>query len=317
MDANQRDSVVLLDGGMGQELVRRSGAKPHPLWSAKVLVEQPDLVRELHRDFIAAGARVITINAYSATPERLERYGLKSEFERLQRSAIDLAFSARDQAATAHDVRIAGCLPPLFGTYHPEIAPAFDECLYRYREIVETQAASVDLFMCETMSSAKEAKAATIAALESGKEIWTSLSLDDRNSFLLRSGEPAIDVFTSIDALGVSALLINCSMPETISAQLSTLTKAFPRVGAYGNGFTSVDALEIGGVVDVLEARKDLSPEQYAAFAVAWADAGAKIVGGCCEIGPDHIREIGAKLQELGFRLSAQLPQAITSNMAR
>lgn len=314
MNAKQRNSIVLLDGGMGQELVRRAGAKPHPLWSAKVLIDRPELVKDLHKDFIEAGARVITVNAYSATPERLARYGLENEFQRLQRYAVELAQSARDDAAGNQDVRIAGCLPPLFGTYHPEIAPEFDECLSRYREIAGAQARGVDLFLCETMSSQKEARAATIAAKESGKEVWTSFTLDDRNPRLLRSGESAVEAFRSIGVLGVDALLVNCSTPETISAELERLVGSFSIVGAYGNGFTSVEALEIGGVVDVLEARKDLSPKQYAEFAVAWARAGAKIVGGCCEIGPEHIRATGGALQERGIELSAQLPKRAASD---
>jgi S-methylmethionine-dependent homocysteine/selenocysteine methylase len=308
MTATEHIGIVLLDGGMGQELLRRSRAKPHPLWSAKVLIDRPELVKDLHKDFIDAGATVITINAYSATPERLSRYGLENEFRRLQRLAIELAQSARDDAPVSHEVRIAGCLPPLFGTYHPEIAPEYDECLSRYREIVSAQAHGVDLLLCETMSSQKEARAATIAAKESGKEVWTSFTLDDRDPHRLRSGESAVDAFLSIGALGVDALLVNCSTPETISAELERLVGTFPVVGAYGNGFTSVDALEVGGVVDVLEVRKDLSPEQYADFAVAWARAGAKIVGGCCEIRPKHIRAIGAALLECGFQLSAKLP---------
>jgi len=66
-------SVTLLDGGMGQELLKRSGAEPTPMWSAQVMKDNPEIVRDLHVDFINAGAQVITINAYSATPERLAR----------------------------------------------------------------------------------------------------------------------------------------------------------------------------------------------------------------------------------------------------
>ena len=83
--------IVLTDGGMGQELLRRSGAAPTPLWSARVLIDEPDLVRDLHVDFIEAGARVITINTYAATQERLEREGIGDLFPKLQRRGIDLA----------------------------------------------------------------------------------------------------------------------------------------------------------------------------------------------------------------------------------
>ena len=82
-------SVVLTDGGMGQELLRRSGAAPTPLWSARVLIDEPELVQTLHEDFIRAGARVITINTYAATPERLGRDGLGDLFKPLQKRGIE------------------------------------------------------------------------------------------------------------------------------------------------------------------------------------------------------------------------------------
>ena len=66
-------NVVLLDGGMGQELIRRSSNPPSPLWSAKVLMDEPEIVEAVHRDYVASGAKVLTLNTYSATPERLAR----------------------------------------------------------------------------------------------------------------------------------------------------------------------------------------------------------------------------------------------------
>jgi S-methylmethionine-dependent homocysteine/selenocysteine methylase len=297
--------VVLLDGGMGQELIRRSRSDPHPLWSAKVMLDEPELVAELHREFIEAGAKVITINAYSATPERLERHGLEDKFQFLQDKAVELARRARDGAASGDDVLVAGCLSPLFGTYHPEAAPEFEECLERYRDIVEAQTNGVDLFLCETMSSVKEARAAATAAVESGKKVWLSFTLDDSRPDRLRSGEIAVDAFRSVADTGVEAILVNCSTPETISASMNSLVSAFPVVGAYGNGFISVDALDVGGTVDVLRARKDLSPVHYADFALSWAEAGAKILGGCCEIGPAHVSALRDRLISCGYGISA------------
>ncbi len=147
--------VVLLDGGMGQELIHRSKLKPHPLWSAKVMMEEPEIVEDVHREYIDAGARVITLNSYSATPERLEREGQIALFEPLQKKAIEIAKKARASSTAPHakDVKIAGCLPPLFGSYQPENAPSYEECLDLYRRIAAIQAPEVDVFLCETMSS--------------------------------------------------------------------------------------------------------------------------------------------------------------------
>ena len=82
---------------------------------------------------------------------------------------------------------------------------------------------------------------------------------------------------------------------------LEPLSKNKPKnAGAYANGFTAIDALEPGGVVDVLEARHDLDPEQYAKFAAEWLEAGASVIGGCCEVGPDHIKALSTLLQSRG-----------------
>ena len=71
--------------------------------------------------------------------------------------------------------------------------------------------------------------------------------------------------------------------------------------GGYANAFTSVDALEPGGTVDVLEARKDLDPAAYAEHALGWVRQGATIVGGCCEVGPAHIKALAEKLSAEGY----------------
>jgi S-methylmethionine-dependent homocysteine/selenocysteine methylase len=295
-------NVVLTDGGMGQELLRRSKAAPTPLWSARVLMDEPDLVRDLHAEFIAAGARVITLNTYAATPERLAREGAGEMFKPLQQRGIDLARAAIDQAS-ATGVAIAGCLPPLFGSYAPALTISFDETVDIYRRIVAEQADHVDLFLCETMASADEALAAATAACEAGKPVWVSWTLADHGAPRLRSGETLAVASAVLGALPVAARLVNCSRPEAVSAALSELIALGGRVGAYANGFTAVEALKHGGTVDVLHARHDLDPAAYAEYGSDWAEAGAAIVGGCCEVGPEHIAALRDRLTNDGFTL--------------
>lgn len=293
--------VVLTDGGMGQELVRRSASKPTPLWSARVLIDEPDLVRDLHVEFIEAGAKVITINTYAATPERLAREGVGEMFERLQRAGIDLARQARDAAG---DVAIAGCLPPLFGSYAPKLTIPYADALAIYRRIVAEQADHVDLILCETMASAEEAHAAATAARETGKPVWVSWTLDDDGSAMLRSGEPLAEAAAAIAHLPLAARLVNCSRPETIDAALSALKGLGGPVGAYANGFTETRALKHGGTVDVLHHRHDLGPNAYADFAMGWVEAGLDIVGGCCEVGPAHVAALRDRLRAAGHEIS-------------
>ncbi|OHV90465.1 homocysteine S-methyltransferase family protein [Mesorhizobium sp. ORS 3428] len=294
-------AVILTDGGMGQELVRRSKSEPTPLWSARVLIDEPELVRGLHAEFIRAGARVITINTYSATPERLAREGAGELFEPLQKRGIELARQARDEAG---DAAIAGCLSPLFGSYAPALTISFEETLGIYRRIVAEQADGVDLFLCETMASAEEGRAAVTAACESGKPVWVSWTLADHGTPRLRSGESIAAAAGALGDLPVSARLLNCCRPEAITAALPELLALGGSVGAYANGFTSVEALKHGGTVDVLHARHDLDPDAYADQAMDWVETGASIVGGCCEVGPAHIAALRDRLEQAGHHIS-------------
>lgn len=298
--------VILTDGGMGQELVRRSSSPPTPLWSARVLIDEPDLVRDLHREFIEAGARVVTINTYAATPERLAREGVPELFKELQARGIELAKQARDEAGRT-GVSIAGCLPPLFGSYAPKLTISYDETLAIYRRVVAEQAPHVDLFLCETMASAEEGRAAATAACEAGKPVWISWTLSDDAKGLLRSGETLDRAAEAVSDLPIAARLVNCSRPETIDAALGALKHLGAPVGAYANGFTATDALKHGGTVDVLHARHDLDPAAYAAFALGWVEAGLDIVGGCCEVGPSHIAALRDRLVGSGHSLIGAL----------
>ncbi len=280
--------VTILDGGMGQELLARSGAKPTPLWSAQVMLDHPEIVEAVHRDYVEAGADVITLNTYSATPERLARDANVDLLEPLHATAIKVAKNAKKEAP----VKFAGCISPLFGSYHPEMAPDYETCLATYRRVVALQKEAADLFLCETLSSVKEVKSAVTAAKESGKPVWCSMSVSESDGSILRSGESLEEGVAAAVKAGADAVLLNCSPPEAITQGLKILAKSGLPFGAYANGFTKADDLELGGTVDVLEARTDLDPKAYADFCQKWVDMGATIIGGCCEVGPAHIAEL-------------------------
>ncbi|SDG48213.1 Homocysteine/selenocysteine methylase (S-methylmethionine-dependent) [Onishia taeanensis] len=290
-------SIVLLDGGMGQELVRRAGEPPTPLWSTHILNHYPELVQALHEDFIRAGARVITLATYTATPERLSRDGQAESLEMLHRRALECAQKA--VAACGEDVAIAGCLPPLVASYRPDQSPTGDAALASYRRMVAA-GQGVDLWLCEAMASLDEMRTAATAASETGLPVWIAVTLDDANPGRLRSQEPLADAVALAESLGVQALLINCSQPETIEASLDLLTGFSGMTGAYPNGFTSVEALAPGGTVSSLEARLDLDPEAFTHTAMRWVDHGIDIIGGCCEVGPSHIARLAESLGERG-----------------
>ena len=287
--------ITILDGGMGQELVARSTQPPSEMWSAKVLMNEADLVTQVHADYIRAGADMITINAYSATPERLKQYGHGDKFLALQQAAIDCATKARDQLG--RDVKITGCLPPLFASYNPDLNNDYDIALGLYSQIADAQTAGVDILLAETLGSLLEVRAAATALSGRGKPVWISMSLsEDTATPSLRSGEALEEALAFLAQQDVDAVLLNCSLPETISAAMPTLAQAKTPFGAYANGFTAIKKLEMGDIVaEKFSKRSDLTPQGYANFAQTWIDAGATLIGGCCEVGPVHITELSRR----------------------
>ncbi|MGK0272945.1 MAG: S-methylmethionine-dependent homocysteine/selenocysteine methylase [Cocleimonas sp.] len=296
----QKQIITILDGGMGQELLKRSSKEVTPLWSTQVMMDEPDIVRDLHADFIRAGTRVITLNSYTMTPERLTRDGQVEDFEMLQLAAVSAATSARISAGIP-GVKIAGCLPPLVASYHADVAPEYETMLESYARIVAIQAPHVDVFLCETMSSIAEAKAALVAAKESGLPVWVSLTLEDNDKGLLRSGESLEDAIVMLNEFEANAKLLNCSKPEAIASSWSKMKSEDGLTGAYANGFTSIESLKPGGVVTSMESRSDLDPASYAEFALQWANDGAGLIGGCCEVGPAHIKALAERLAQEGY----------------
>jgi len=285
--------VVLMDGGMGQELRRRGlTAGPPGLWSANALLRSPETVLAIHRDYIRAGARVITTNTYSTKRPRLDAAGVGDRLEALNRLAGELACRARDEQGA--DVVIAGSLPPLYGSYRPDLVRPLAEILPLYREQAEILAPYVDVFLCETMSSAAEAFAAASAALATGKPVWVAWTLDEVGGGHLRSGESVSEAAAALGDLPVSALLVNCCPPESITAAIPELVALGARpCGGYANGFKSVPGQwSPGDPVEHLGHREDLGPDAYARHVQEWVAAGARLVGGCCEIGPEHIRRL-------------------------
>ncbi len=298
--------ITLLDGGMGQELVRRSAQPAHPMWSAHVMINEPEIVQAVHADYLRAGARVLTLNTYSTTPGRFAKFGVPEQFAPMQRRAFDLARAAID--ATGIEAELAGCLPPLVGSYHPELVPPYDDMLAEYRLIAAEQVDRVDFFLCETMSKAEEARAAATAAAETGRPVWVAWTLAETleadGGARLRSTETIAGAFAALDGLPVAALLANCCPPEVIGAAMPELAASGLPAGGYANGFTPIPAgFKLGQTVDMLSARTDLGPEAYADFAMGWVDQGATIVGGCCEVGPAHIAELARRLTAAGHEI--------------
>jgi homocysteine S-methyltransferase len=283
-------TFTLLDGGMGQELVKRAPHNPTSLWSADILQSYPNLVVEAHCDFIKAGADVITLSGYTVTPTRLARYNRQDDFEPLQRAAIEAAREAVQMFDTA--TLIAGCLPPLPNSYRPSERLPKQEAYEEYRRIAECQYKHVDLFLCETIASVEEAYISTDVAKQTGVPVWVSFTVDENDGRVLRSGESIIDGAKAALSRGADAILINCSPPESITQAIDELAVLDIPIGASANGFQTIEPLKENTTVAVLKARTELTPFLYTDFARTWLSKGTTIIGGCCEIGPHHISEL-------------------------
>lgn len=307
------ESIILLDGGLGQEIQKRSGRPAHPLWSAKVMMEQPAIVRQVHQDFIEAGARIITANNYTLTPSRLKRDGRIEWLAPLHRQALDLANAA---AATREDVQVAGCLPPLIGSYAND-KRSYEKIKAAYDQLVALQAADVDLFIAETLSSIREGIAAVRAAKAAGKPVLLSFSLSDEQPVTLRSGEPVEAALAAAEAEQPDGLLFNCSFPEAIAEGIAFLRgKTHLPYGGYANAFSSVAPLKPGGTVDALQARTDLDKKTFTELTTEWVAEGATIIGGCCAVGPAYIAQLRDTLQAKGYKLSGLQSGELAANDA-
>ena len=289
--------VTLLDGGMGREIQERRPQAAHGLWSASVLLDEPDLVVEIHREYIDAGAVVITTNNYATVPSYLSKAGMQDRYRELTRLAATLA--RRAVRESGKDVAVAGSLPPLEESYRADLVPSPEVAQPIYQGIAEALRDDVDLYICETMSSAAEAHTAAGAALAhgQGKPVYVAWTLDETPGQGLRSGETVKEAVDALAGLAVAGYLFNCTHPETIEAGLRELKILTTKpIGCYPNRLNKVPE---GWTLDneiTTGLRSDLPQHLYVAAMLRSIEAGATLVGGCCGIGPSDIRALAERL---------------------
>jgi len=288
--------ITILDGGMGQELIARSGGKATPMWSLQALLDAPELIRQVHDDYFASGAMVATTDSYVILPDRLKHYGFPDRQAELMEKACRLAMEARDAHGTG---QVAGSLGPLGFSYQPDKCPEVDIAAPIYEAAAKQQSDFVDFHILETMSSVEQARGGLMGATKSIKPVWLAISVDDEDGRKLRSGEHVSEVIPLLAEFGAQALLVNCSSPEAVTKSIPLLSDCGIPIGAYANGFVNIsDSFnKIGSTVDLLKTREDLTPSVYADFAQKWVTAGATLIGGCCEVGPAHIKELSSRLR--------------------
>jgi S-methylmethionine-dependent homocysteine/selenocysteine methylase len=275
---------LLLDAAMGTELQRREANTALPLWSARPLVDDPELVWTIHGDEVAAGADILTADTFRTHARSLAKGGLAARAAELSALAVRLAHQAA--ATPGREAFVAGSLSPLEDCYRPDLVPddaaLANEHGAQARFLAE---AGVDLILCETHNTIREAVAAARAAKATGLPVVVSLVTDGAGRLL--SGEPIEDAAAALLSVGVDALGINCVPARRLGDDLARLAAASPGrpLAAYGNLGLPTDG-------PGWRFAEDLPPEDYAREAVGWLDLGARIVGGCCGTTPAHTRAL-------------------------
>jgi|WetSurMetagenome_2_1015567.scaffolds.fasta_scaffold233895_2 S-methylmethionine-dependent homocysteine/selenocysteine methylase len=284
-EALAQKRTIVLDGAMGTELQQRGLEVGLPLWSANALMARPDFVRQIHADYIAAGADIITTNTFRTTRRTMRRANLPDRSYQLARTAVQLAQQARDESPDRR-VLIAGSIAPLEDCYRPDLVPPEPELQSEHEEIASRLAElGVDIFLIETMNTIREAYAAAAAARATGKEFVVSFICNPGGTLL--SGETLDDAVHALGELAPACYSINCVSPRHMAKVLSTLRSASALPYAvYANVGLP------GGDKHGWEFTHDIDEDAYGGYAQAWRNEGAAIIGGCCGTTPGHIRAV-------------------------
>jgi homocysteine S-methyltransferase len=292
---------AVLDGGLATELEKRGADLDHFLWSARLLAESPGLIRQVHHDYLVAGADIIATATYQASFGGFARAGFDQEqAEELMRLSVDLAMQAREHFWSAEQHRAGRLLPLVAASIGPYGACLHDGSEYhgnygigrralrdfhraRLDLLAETQA---DLLAFETIPSLQEA--AVLVELMGeypGKLAWLSFSC--RDGARVSHGEDFAECATLADGSEqIVAVGINCTPPQYVSALLESANHLQTPLVVYPNS----------GEHWISEENR-WAGQGCAIFPVhEWYECGARLLGGCCRTGPDDIRGIRTEL---------------------
>lgn len=277
----QQGGPVLLDGATGTELERRGIPLAPPAWSAAAIFEHPDVLRQIHRDYVAAGAHIVTANTFRTHARNLVASGREQEFRLWTCRAVEIARQAAEGQAL-----VAGSMAPLGDCYSPEQTPPRELLLREHQAMAEALVdAQVDLILIETQLTIEEAAAAAQAARSTGLPFFVSF-VCGRDGRLL-SGETLQQAFATLASFEPAALMVNCLPADEV---LATLHPARPSAGGIPLGaYANTGRLLQAGV---WESTEGADPAVYAGYAQRWRDSGIVVIGGCCGTTPQHLSAI-------------------------
>jgi S-methylmethionine-dependent homocysteine/selenocysteine methylase len=271
---------LLLDGAMGTELLRRGVPTPLPLWSAPANVEHPQVVAQIHADYVAAGCELITTNTFRTTLYAMERAGRLGDWGPWNRQAIALARWAAGARAF-----VLGSVTSLEDCYRPDLVPKPQVLRYYHaRQVDLLVALEVDGILLETFNTVRELDAAFVATRSCELPVLASVVLKDGAT--LYDGAPLRHLADWARAARPDVLLVNCAAPEVLDAALRYLRDHVDLpLGAYAN------VGKAGGEMG-FDFTHACSPEQYARWAARWVEMGVRVIGGCCGTTPEYLRAL-------------------------
>lgn len=278
---------ILLDGATGTELNRRGVDTGLPLWSERALIEAPEVLLNIHKDYITAGAEVITTNTFRTHRRSLSHAGLGDQAKSLTTKAVQIAQDAVSQTMdfSLRQVFVAGSISPLEDCYSPNLVPPQEECVSEHHDMANNLAAAgVDLILIETMNTIREAQAAAQAAQATGLPYIVSFVCDDEGDLL--SGESLQEAVQAMEPYNPSVLSVNCIPAPHIHNSFTNLDSSTDLpIGVYAN-IGNIDETQGWENID------DISPDQYADYASSWLSHSPGLIGGCCGTSPSHISKL-------------------------
>jgi homocysteine S-methyltransferase len=298
MNINFFKKIRILDGGMGQELLAR-GVEPNgTLWSANAILQEKyhQLLLDTHLDFINSGAEVIVTTTFTTRRLRLRDNNIEDKFEYLNTKAGEIAKKAKD--LNPH-VLIAGGLPPQFLTYEADTR-SDNEIRENFHEQAELLNPFIDFFYFDVLSSVREFKLAVEAIKSFNKPYLIGVHISEDVN--LPSGEKTSEIISKIDHKDLLGLILSCVSPENFGENLAEIKSLGIPFGFKLNGFMTTkpnkgytdnfNKSKTGNPNEFLGQRKDLTPEKMGMIVKKFKEAGATILGGCCETRPAHIKEM-------------------------
>lgn len=293
MDKDFFKKIKILDGGMGQELLNR-GVKPHgTIWGASALLHRKyhKTVVKTHLDFIKAGAEVIVTNSFGSRRRRLIENNLENKYKSLNKLAGKLAKIAVKKSKKK--ILIAGSLPPQNFTYFSDLGNDLKFIKDSFKSQAICLDPYVDFFYLDVMSSFKECKIGIKAISSLKKKFIIGIHL--RKNGKLPSGENFISVVKKLEKYKPLGILASCVSTEDLSVVMKNIKKIKVPFGFKINAFEHIPAgwkPDSNNPKVQLGKRKDLTPKKFLDVCKKFKKMGAKIIGGCCEIKPSHIKAL-------------------------